>query len=118
MPVELTNATFLDVLLGAGNVVAGRQVRDDLLPRPATSEDVRLGVGHAPLEINDCAAISRLLAEIVRVVEVDLVVCYALLRQVTVDATAVGKTYLRLDHLSLPDYQEHHLRKCPCIQSR
>jgi hypothetical protein len=118
VPMELTNATFLDVLLGAGDILAGRQVRDDLLPRPATSEDVRLGIGHAPLEIDDIATIRRLLAEIVRVVEINLVVGYALLRQTTVEASAVTKKYLRLGHLSLLDYQVHHLRKCRCRQSQ
>jgi hypothetical protein len=49
MPVELTNCTLLQVLLGTGDVVALRQILDDLLTNPTAGEEACLRVGETPL---------------------------------------------------------------------
>ena len=42
MPVEFSDSSLFQVLLGTGNIMAGRQVLDDLLAHPATREDAGL----------------------------------------------------------------------------
>ncbi len=43
--VQLTNGALCKVLLGRGDISAGRQVGDDLLADPSAREDPGLGVG-------------------------------------------------------------------------
>lgn len=74
MPVKLTDRSLSQVLLGGGNVGAARQIGDDLLTQPASVEDARVGIGEAPLQVRDNAGISSLLAEIVRVLQVQVLV--------------------------------------------
>jgi hypothetical protein len=49
MPVQLTDSTFLQVLLGTGDITALRQILDDLLADPAAWKEPCLGVGETPL---------------------------------------------------------------------
>lgn len=65
------------MLLGAGDVVGRGEISDDLLANPATLQNPSLGVGEGPLEVGHHATICRLLAEIVRVLEINLMVCAA-----------------------------------------
>lgn len=65
------DCAFPEVLLCGRDVVALRQVLDDLLADPAAIEDARLGVGEAPLQVRHEAAVGRLLREVVGVLEVD-----------------------------------------------
>lgn len=51
VPVQLADAAFGQVLLGACDVVAGGQVGDDLLPHPAAGQLAGFGVGEAPFEV-------------------------------------------------------------------
>ena len=74
MPMELPDRSLGEVLLGSSNVVARGEISDDLLTHPAASENSRLGVGEGPLEVGHHAVVCRLLAEVVRVLEVDLVI--------------------------------------------
>jgi CHASE2 domain-containing sensor protein len=67
MPVKLTGRALGQVLLGSGNVVAGRKILDDLLANPAAVEDPRLGVGEAPFEVGDDPVVRRLPAKAVGV---------------------------------------------------
>ncbi len=75
MPMQLPKCAFLQVLLGRGDVVALRQIRDYLLPDPTTVEDACLGVAEAPLQIGHDAVVSGLLAQVVRVLDVQSMVC-------------------------------------------
>lgn len=74
MPVQLPHRASCQVLLGGSNVAARRQVRDDLLADPATFEDARLGVAEAPFQIGHDAVVCALLAEVVLVLDIDVVV--------------------------------------------
>lgn len=74
MPVQLPHRALCQVLLGSSNVAACRQVRDDLLADPASFEDARLGVAEAPLQIGHDAIVRALLAQIVLVLDVNVVV--------------------------------------------
>lgn len=58
MPVKFAGGTFLQVLLGAGDVVARGQIRDDLLSDPTSREQTCLGVGEAPLQVRHHAVVS------------------------------------------------------------
>ena len=69
--MELSDRTLLQVLLRAGDVVALRQVLDDLLTQPTSKEGPNLGVGEPPLEVGDDAIVSRLLGKVIRVLLVD-----------------------------------------------
>jgi len=74
MPMELTNRPLGEMLLGCSNVVARGKISDNLLAHPAASEDPSLGIGKGPLEVGYHAVVCRLLAEVIRVLEVNLVV--------------------------------------------
>jgi hypothetical protein len=63
------------VLLGSSDVATGGKIGDHLLAHPASIEDSCLGIGEAPLQVWDNAVVRGLLAEVVRVLEVHLVVC-------------------------------------------
>jgi hypothetical protein len=62
VPVELANAAFGQVLLGAGDVVAGWEVGDDLFSDPAARELASFGVGETPFEVLYCACVGGFLA--------------------------------------------------------
>ena len=61
VPVHFTDAVLGQVLLGACDVVASRQVGDDLLAHPAARQLAGFGVGEAPFEVLDGAGIGGLL---------------------------------------------------------
>lgn len=67
MPVEFANGTLPKMLLGAGNIMAGGQILDNLLTHPAALEQPRLGVRKAPLQVGYYSVVGRLLAKIVGV---------------------------------------------------
>jgi hypothetical protein len=73
--MELTDSALLEMQLGTGNVVALGQISDDLLADPASVEDLVLGLAEAPFHVWNAASVSGLAAEIVRVLDIDLVVC-------------------------------------------
>jgi hypothetical protein len=62
VPVHFAEAVLGQVLLGAGDVVAGGQVGDDLLAHPAARELTGFGVGEAPFEVRDGAGVGGFLA--------------------------------------------------------
>lgn len=70
MPVKFTNGTFFQMLLGARDVMAGREILDDLFSDPTALEKPGLRVGEAPFQVWDNTVIGGLLAEIVRVLQV------------------------------------------------
>lgn len=63
--MKLTDGTLTQMLLGSSDVVAGREVGDDLLPDPAAVEDARLGVGEGPFQAGNTASVGALLAKTV-----------------------------------------------------
>lgn len=67
MPVQLSNGSFLEMLLGASNIMTCRQVRYDLLSCPPAIEDSGFGITEAPLEVHDGAAVCALTSKVVRV---------------------------------------------------
>lgn len=77
MPVKLTNSTLAQMLLSSSNVMAGGEVRNDLLPDPTTVEDLCLGVRESPFQAGDAACVGALLAETVGRLAVSPVVCSA-----------------------------------------
>lgn len=74
VPVELANAALGEVLLGSGDVFAGRQIGDDLLSDPTARKLASLRVGEAPLKVLYGACVGRFLAEVGRVVDVNALV--------------------------------------------
>lgn len=74
VPVQLANSTFLQMLLGPGNIVALGQILDDLLARPATGEQSGLRLRETPLDIGHEAIVSGRGAKLIRDLEVDLLV--------------------------------------------
>lgn len=77
VPVKLADATFVEVLLRGRDVVTLRQVLDHLLAEPTAVEQSDFGVRKAPLEVRDDAIVSGLAAEIILVVNIDLLVSTA-----------------------------------------
>jgi hypothetical protein len=75
VPVQFADSALLQVLLGTCNVMALRQVLDDLLPRPAAWEQSSLRLGETPLDIGHEAIIGTGSAELVWVLEVESFVC-------------------------------------------
>jgi hypothetical protein len=75
VPVKLANRALSQVLLRGRDVLAAGQVGDDLLAHPATLQEPRPRVGEAPFEVRYHTRVSALLAEVVGVLEVDLMVC-------------------------------------------
>ena len=73
--MKLAYCALGEMLLRGRDVVALRQVLNDLLAEPSSLEEPRFGVGEPPLQIGDNSSICRLLAEVVRVGNVDLPVC-------------------------------------------
>jgi hypothetical protein len=72
--MQLTDGALLEMLLSSRDVVALRKILDDLLTEPPSLEEPRLGVREAPLEVRHNAIVRGLLAEVVRVGDVDLLV--------------------------------------------
>lgn len=75
MPMELPYCALGEMLLRGRDVVALGQVLDDLLAEPSSLEEPRFGVGEPPLQVWDNSGICRLLAQVVRVSNIDLPVC-------------------------------------------
>lgn len=65
--------------------MAGRKVLNNLFPNPAAFQQTRLGIGEAPLEVGNNPIIGRLAAEVIRILEIELL---------------VGTAYLRYERLS------------------
>jgi len=72
--MQLSDGTLLQMLLRSRNIMACRQVCDDLLASPSTIENPCFGVTEAPFQIWHDAIVSALCAEIVWVLEIDLLV--------------------------------------------
>jgi hypothetical protein len=70
VPVQLTDGTLLQVLLGSSNVVTLRQVGRYLLTNPTAIVDAHLRIRKAPFEVRHVAAIGRLLAQVTGVLAV------------------------------------------------
>jgi hypothetical protein len=83
VPMKLPQRPFLQMLLGSSDVMALGKIGDDLLAHPASIEDSCLGIGETPLHVWDKAVVRGLLAEVVRVLEVQLLVCSSLRRDET-----------------------------------
>lgn len=62
VPVQLTNGTLLQVLLGCCDIMALWQVVVHLLANPAARVNSRLGIGEPPLKVRHIACIGALLA--------------------------------------------------------
>ena len=74
MPVKLTDSPLFQMLLGTGDVMARRKIRDHLLPNPASVQQTGLGVRERPFEVWDASSIGFLLAKVVGVLPVPLIV--------------------------------------------
>jgi hypothetical protein len=72
--MEFPDSTLRQVLLGSRDVMALREVGDDLLADPSPLENSGLGIGKTPFQIRDHSVVGGLLAQIVWVLEVDLLV--------------------------------------------
>jgi hypothetical protein len=72
--VELTNSTLAQVLLSAGNVMTSGQILDDLLSNPAALQQARLGIREAPFQVRYDAVVCRLLSEVGRIGEINLLI--------------------------------------------
>lgn len=70
MPVKLAYGTLLKVQLGGGDVMALRQIGNDLLADPTSIVDVGLALAEAPLQALDTASVGGLAAKVVRVLQV------------------------------------------------
>lgn len=78
------------MLLSGSNVVTCRQIGYYLLPDPAAFENTRSRVGEAPFEIWYDTVVSGLLAQVTRILQVQLMICAAL------------SPLLELSHISSP----------------
>jgi hypothetical protein len=74
MPVEFTNGTLDQMLLGTRDVMARGKILDDLLTNPTTLQKTSLGIGEAPFEVGNNTVIRRLTTEVIRVLEIKLLV--------------------------------------------
>jgi hypothetical protein len=72
MPVQLTNSPLLQMLLSTSNVMALRQVLDDLLSRPTAWEQSSLGLRETPFDIGHKAIVGTGSTELVRVLKIEL----------------------------------------------
>jgi hypothetical protein len=63
------------MLLCGRDIVALRQILDHLCARPAARKDARFGEREAPFQVRHGASVGALLAEAIRVLEVELVIC-------------------------------------------
>jgi hypothetical protein len=79
VPVKLPDGALAQVLLGSSDVVALRQVLNNLLPNPSAIEEASLGVRKAPFEVRYDAVVRGLAAKVVRVLQVQLLVGAALM---------------------------------------
>lgn len=70
VPVELSGRALLEMLLSGSNVVALRQILDDLLSDPTAVQQASLGVGEAPLQIGNNTRVGGLATQVVRVLQV------------------------------------------------
>jgi hypothetical protein len=68
--MQFPQSPLLKVLLGGRNVMTGRQIRDNLLPRPAAIEDLRFRITETPLEVHDKPIIRALCREVVWVLQI------------------------------------------------
>jgi hypothetical protein len=75
--VKLTDGTLAQMLLGSSDVMAGREVGNNLLPDPTAVEDACLGVREGPFQAGDAAGVGALLAEAVGRLAVSPIVCSA-----------------------------------------
>lgn len=75
MPMQLSKGTLLQVLLGARDIMTLREIRSDLFPYPATIEYVRLGIRESPFQVRDVTVVPILLAQVIRVLQVNGLVC-------------------------------------------
>lgn len=71
MPVQLTDSPLLQMLLGTGDVMALRQILNDLFTGPAAVEQLCLTLREAPFHIGDEAVVSAWGAELIWVLQVD-----------------------------------------------
>lgn len=70
MPVQFTDSTLLQVLLGTGDIVALGKVLDDLLTRPTSGKEFGLGLRETPFDIGHKAIISAAGTELVGVLSI------------------------------------------------
>lgn len=63
--MKLTDSTLLQVLLSPSNISALGNIRDNLLTRPASREDVGFGIRKTPLQVGNIASICALLSQVV-----------------------------------------------------
>jgi hypothetical protein len=78
--MKFSHRSLLQMLLRTGNICTGWDISDDLLARPTAIKDPGLGIAKAPFKVWNGSSICTLSAEIVGVLEVDLVVGSALVR--------------------------------------
>lgn len=72
MPVQLTGCALLEMLLRSRNVLAGRQIRHDLLAHPTSIQQAHLRVRKRPFEVDYHAGVGRLFAEVRGIGQVNL----------------------------------------------
>lgn len=74
MPVEFTHGPLGQVLLRRRDVMALRQVLDDLLAQPSSREQTGLRVREPPLQVWHNAVIGFLGAEVTGVIFIDVLI--------------------------------------------
>ena len=74
MPMKLSYSSLVEMLLSSSNIRARWEVSDNLLASPTAVKDPGLGITEAPFQVWYDSAVGRLLSEIVRVGQVNLVI--------------------------------------------
>lgn len=72
--MKLASSTLFQMLLSSRNVMALRQVLNDLFSDPTAIEDLGFRIGEPPLQVRYDTSVSALFTEVGRVVDVNLVV--------------------------------------------
>lgn len=72
--MKLSDCALLQMLLRSSDICTDGQVGDNLLTNPSAFEKTSLGIRKAPLKVRDDAVIRGLSTQIVRVLQIELLV--------------------------------------------
>ena len=72
--MKLSDRPLGQMLLCGRNILTRREIGDQLLADPSSIQKTRLRVGECPLEVHDIAIVGWLAAQIVWVLEIELLV--------------------------------------------
>lgn len=106
MPVEFPNGPLDEVLLRTGYVMARREILDDLFPDPSPPEDASLGVRETPLQVRDDSRVGGLLAQAVRVLDIQSRICAPYPIAMEVSSVLAGRAHMGIRwHRELTHYR-------------